>query len=646
MSQGQSLRVGGPGGDPRVRLGQVHLGEAGRVPQFVDETTVAVDALLVHADLATLGGKGGEGEAEGVGAVLPDHHQRIDDVARGLGHLLAELVAHERVQVDVAEGHLVHEVQAHHHHSRHPEEEDVETGDEHRGRVEGGQFLGLRRPAQGGEGPQGRAEPGVEHVVFLAQAGRAAERAHVGFLDVDHQLAAALAGPGRDAVAPPDLPADAPVADVLHPAVEGAVPGVRVEPDAAFLNRGHRLVGQRANADEPLLGGGRLDHRAAAVALAHRVLVVLDALEEALFLQVADDLLAAGEPVKPGVAAGGLVHHALVVHHLEPRQVVAQTDLVVVAVVRRGDLERAGAELALHVVVEHHRDGAAGERQADADLPQVLVALVVRVDRHRGVAEHGLRPGGGHHHVARAVGIRVADVVELAVRGVVLDLVVGERGVAARTPVDDVVALVDEAFLVQPDEHLAHRPRQPLVHGEPLAVPVTGGAHALQLVDDGAALLLPPGPDPLDEPVPAEVVAAQVLGGQLAFDHVLGGDAGMVRARHPQGVVAAHAVVAHQEVLQGVVQGMADVEHAGDVGRRDDDGERRLALVHAGAEGLVVQPAGVPALFDLGEFVGLGQGVFVGMRCGIVHGLRSVAPDRRRSGIGEGAPRGHSRVWA
>ncbi len=350
------------------------------------------------------------------------------------------------------------------------------------------------------------------------------------------------------------------------------------------------------------------------------MLVVLDPLEEPLFLQVADDLFAAGEPVEPGIAAGRLVHHALVVHHLEPGQVVAQADLVVVAVVRRGDLERAGAELALDVVVEDDRDGAAGERQADADLGQVLVAFVVRVDRHRGVAEHGLRPGGGHHHRARAIGIGVADVVELAVGGVVLDLVVGQRGVAARAPVDDVVALVDEAFLVQADEHLAHRPRQPLVHGEPFPLPVAGGAHALELVDDGAALLRPPGPDPLDELVPAEVVAAQVLAGQLPLDHVLGGDAGMVRARHPQGVVPAHAVVAHQDVLQGVVQGMADVEHAGDVGRRDDDGEGGFALVHAGAEGLIGQPAGVPALFHLGEFVGLGQGVFLGMLCGFVHG--------------------------
>jgi len=38
----------------------------------------------------------------------------------------------------------------------------------------------------------------------------------------------------------------------------------------------------------------------------------------------------------------------------------------------------------------------------------------------------------------------------------VLNLLVGEGGVAAGTPVDEVVAAVDEPLLVQTDEDLAH----------------------------------------------------------------------------------------------------------------------------------------------------------------------------------------------
>ncbi len=63
---------------------------------------------------------------------MSNHIERDNRVAGGFGHLLAVLVAHQGVQIHVAERHLVHEVQAYH--PRHPEEEDVEAGDQHRGK--------------------------------------------------------------------------------------------------------------------------------------------------------------------------------------------------------------------------------------------------------------------------------------------------------------------------------------------------------------------------------------------------------------------------------------------------------------------------------------------------------------------------------
>ena len=55
---------------------------------------------------------------------------------------------------------------------------------------------------------------------------------------------------------------------------------------------------------------------------------------------------------------------------------------------------------------------------------------------------------------------------------------------------------------------------------------------------------------------------------ELAFNHDLRGDAGMIGAALPQGVVAAHAVIAHQGVHQGVLEGMAHVQAASHIGRR------------------------------------------------------------------------------
>ena len=57
-----------------------------------------------------------------------NHLHRVDDVTQRLGHLLAVLIAYHGVQVDSAERQLVREVQRHHHHARHPEKQDIQSG--------------------------------------------------------------------------------------------------------------------------------------------------------------------------------------------------------------------------------------------------------------------------------------------------------------------------------------------------------------------------------------------------------------------------------------------------------------------------------------------------------------------------------------
>ncbi len=139
------------------------------------------------------------------------------------------------------------------------------------------------------------------------------------------------------------------------------------------------------------------------------------------------------------------------------------------------------------------------------------VALVGGVYGYGYVAEHGLGAGGGDDDGAGAVGEWIADVVELADALLVLDFEVGDGGLDAGVPVDDVGAAIDEALLVEADEGLVDGGREAVVHGEVLAGPVDGGAEALHLVEDGSAVELAPCPDLFDEGVAAEILAGLCL---------------------------------------------------------------------------------------------------------------------------------------
>ena len=88
------------------------------------------------------------------------------------------------------------------------------------------------------------------------------------------------------------------------------------------------------------------------------------------------------------------------------------------------------------------------------------VALVFRMNGDGGVAEHGLGARGGDgEKLAGVLAViaedGVADLPEVALLLVVDHFEIADGGLAARAPVDDVGAAIDEALLVEADEGFA-----------------------------------------------------------------------------------------------------------------------------------------------------------------------------------------------
>ena len=451
----------------------------------------------------------------------------------------------------------------------------------------------------------------------------------------DGHPAAVLARPGGDAVAPPELAGDAPVVDVLHPVGVDLGEAVGDELDLPVVDHPQGLAGQRLHLHEPLGGDDGLHVGAAAVAGAHIVGVLLHLHQVALLLQIGHDGLAGLVAVHAGVAAVALHHLAVVVQHADGLQVVAQAHLKVVGIVGGGHLHAAGAELHVHIGVGHDGDLLVHQGQDALLAHNVPVTAVLGVDRHAGVAQHGLRPGGGHGHIAALLpGDGVADVPQVAGLLLVLHLRVAQGGDAVGAPVDDAAALVDEALVVEGDEHMAHRVGQALVHGEPGAAPVTGGAQLLLLLHDAVAELVLPVPHTLQELLPAQIVAGQALAlAQLLLHLDLGGDAGVVGAGHPQGGIALHPLEADQDVLEGAVHGVAHVELAGDVGGRHDDGEGAFVRVAAALKAAVLLPHLIDAALHLPGFIDLGQFFFH-----LLHSFSGQSKRARPKPVAQGEP--------
>ncbi len=178
-------------------------------------------------------------------------------------------------------------------------------------------------------------------------------------------------------------------------------------------------------------------------------------------------------------------------------------------------------------------------------------------------------------------------------------------------PVDDTLPLVDEALVIQADKHLIDRLGAALVHGEALPLPVAGGTQLFQLGHNAPAVLLLPGPGPLEEALPAHLL----LGEALLLAHILHylglrRDGGVVGAGHPEGVVALHPPPTDEDILHGVVQSMAHVKLPGDIGRGHDDGVGLPGFIYLGVEIALVLPEFVHPVFRLLGVVDLFQFLF------------------------------------
>ena len=315
----------------------------------------------------------------------------------------------------------------------------------------------------------------------------------------------------------------------------------------------------------------------------HRVGVGLDLLEETEILQPRHNAFSRGEAFQAVQLFDKLVRAfrqaaqiilialqrqiALDVEDADLRQVVATADFEVVEIMRRRDLHRAGTLFRVGIIISDDRNPATDQRQDDVLADQRHIALVVRIHRDGGVTEHGLGArsanddeGGGIFRIEDLALQRIAQIPQAALDLDLLHFEIGDRGEQFGVPVHKAFVLVDQAFAMQLHKHLDDGARQPLVHREAFARPVAGRAETLQLIDDNAAAFRLPLPHALEKFLAAHLAAARLPAlHQLALDHHLSGNAGMVGTGLPQHVAAAHALEAAQHVLQGIVERMAHV---------------------------------------------------------------------------------------
>ena len=211
------------------------------------------------------------------------------------------------------------------------------------------------------------------------------------------------------------------------------------------------------------------------------------------------------------------------------------------------------------------------------------------MDGNGAIAQHRLGPGRGDRDIIAllaegnvsvlilldifiglAILQRIFEMPEMAVDLFIFHFQIGDGGFEMRIPINETLIAIDQPFIVKLNENAQDRIGKALIHGEAFARPVAGCAKPLELADDRAARFFLPLPDALDKSFAAHCAAVRLLPfHELALDHHLRGDAGMIGARLPEHILTAHALIADENILKRIVKRMAHMERASHIGRRD-----------------------------------------------------------------------------
>ena len=355
-----------------------------------------------------------------------------------------------------------------------------------RAREESSQVICVVGPAKHREGKEAGREPGVENIGVLLKFDFSLRHLEPGgslalclcfapardpvrlvcgvgiCLPLDGDMV------GGDPVTPPELPGDAPVPHPFHPEAPSLLVRLGDDVQRPCVHSFHSLGSHIITLDIPLGFYNRFDNILAPTANRHHHRIVLGLPVEPLLLQRLQHRLSCIKPLHPAelAAAGG--DEAVVSEYGEEGQGVPLTTFVVIGVVGRGYLDGTGSKG--HVdgdTISNDRDFAIGKRMDEHLANQVLISLVIWMNCHSGVSEHRLNPGGGDHKllVAAIHLVGKADnnpkLNRLLISGnreqgpssqlLLVDLNIRYGAPQCARPVDQPVASVDRAILVQPD---------------------------------------------------------------------------------------------------------------------------------------------------------------------------------------------------
>ena len=488
-------------------------------------------------------------------------------------------------------------------HTDYPEKDNIITGNQDIRREEILQIFCILRPAKCLKRPQGRRKPCIQSIRILLESCTSAFWTYIRHFASYNYFSAIFTVICRDTMSPPQLSGDAPVTDIVCPVKICFVHSCRNQPDITIFYGFHCRFDQFIHLNEPLFFDHRFYCGMAAVMRSYIMGIIFNSYQKSHTVKFFHNMPAAFVSIKAFIFSTIFVNGSIIIQNVDFRKIMAFSNLKIIRVMRRCDLDNSGTKFHIYITVCHNRNSTIYNRKHYFLSNHIFVSVIFRINGNCRISEHGFRTGRCKFNercrtdAAIVFDQRVFDMPQMSCLLFIFYFRIRNGCIANRTPVNNTAALVYISFFMHFDKDFCNCFITAFIHRKSFSVPVAGRAQFLKLLNNPAAINFFPFPCTFQKLLTAKIVLVNSFFFQLTDDLNFGCDTGMVCTWLPKGIISLHPFPPDQNVLHGIIKGMSHMELSCNIWRRNYDSIRFFGFINFCMKILFFFPFAVETIF-------------------------------------------------
>ena len=362
-------------------------------------------------------------------------------------------------------------------------------------------------------------------------------------------------------MSPPQLTADTPVFDVLHPVTIGILIFGRIEFQFVIHYRRQCHIGKMLHLEEPLHRKFRLDHNISTFRITYFVGISLRLFEQSGSIEIFLYLLADIKTIHTDIQAGSFAQCSVIIENIDARQIVLFTQHIVVHIVGRSYLQTTGTEFDIHIIIFNNRNHTVYQWHNHLLTFQPGIFRIVRIDTHSRITHNRFRTSGSHHGITsfRITFYFITQVIKFSMFFFIDYLFVRKSSQCFRIPVHHAHTAIDKSFIIKIDKYFQHTFTTLLIHSESSAIPIAGSSQFTKLFQDNSSVFIRPCPGMFQKLITGQIRLFNTFRSKFIYDFRFRCNRSMVRSRHPASIFAFHTGTTNQNILNGIIKHVSHV---------------------------------------------------------------------------------------